>query len=127
MAEPQSRRWGYVEFLGLGLILVATAWQVFLVDPTAAIQRDAAFYDVERKLDAIWVQLGPLFDPERVRVEPWVNADSRWKLAGKGNPELASQLTMFTWIRFGLFLIGSVLTLIVKWPGIAARVRLTPR
>lgn len=121
MMESQRRRWGYVEIMGLGLILAATAWQVFLEDATVVIKRDAAFYDVERKLDSIWAQLGPMIDPERVTAEAYVDANSKWKIAGRGYPELERQLTAFTWIRFGVFLFGSILTVVAKWPRLTAQ------
>lgn len=114
----------YLEPIGLLLLLAAFGWQCW-EEQANQLKYEAYIYDLNQKVDAIW---SGVYD-EALRSERYhgtasvaVNYDSlnsRFKVWNEAQEEyktLNGQLSFFFWCRLVLYVLGSYLVILARWP-----------
>ena len=101
------------EAVGLTLVLFAAGCQVFIEGHLQASLVESTAYDMEVKLDSIWLQIGALQDQVGGSEEhsgtaiPFRDAAENWEWAGEHSDLLSSQVSWSTIIRGLIFVAGS--------------------
>jgi hypothetical protein len=112
----------YLELIGAALVLASAGWELFIERPLGDMSQGAAFYRVEKKLDAIWLQMGAVrqkVDPDPKTTISTIYASEAgrdWRWAGN-----TIELRNLEWqsdtaraFRGVLFILGSVLLLAAR-------------
>jgi hypothetical protein len=109
------------ELWGMSIILIAATFQLFLLDAVVEGVVDGSFYRVEEKLDSIWALLADLYTQSGAnRSEATSLANfpvllKNWKEWNEGMEHIKSQRETFSYVAAGVFVFGSVLTILGKY------------
>ena len=116
------------EILGLILVLLSVGWQLFLEETTSELLADTHTYQMNEKLNLLWVYLGKLGrnalkdEPVRV-VADYGDLDKHWQSLEREADFVAKQAAIFRDVRIALFLAGSLLLLIGRFYELEERLR----
>lgn len=114
----------YFEPFGLAILLIAYAWQCW-EEHSNQIKIEGYVYELDQKLAYIWSGIyDEALSSERYsgNAMVWVNYDvlnqsmKDWNEIQSSFKHLNRQTTTFFWMRVVLYLLGSVLVILGKWP-----------
>lgn len=105
--------------IGAVLILLSVGWQVLLEDVAKSIELDTRFYQVNEKLDYLWIYSGYVgqkyLDEFPLTSSNYGTLDNMWNQLGDVHKKVRDQADFFGNIRAWIFVIGSVLLLFAQY------------
>lgn len=114
----------YLEPIGLALLLFAFGWQCF-EERAREIKYDGYIYELDKKLENNWsVVYDEALHSDRYKGQAAVYVDidvlnqsmRDWQQIQNSFNQLDNQMSFFFWVRVVLYLLGSYLVILAKWP-----------
>ncbi|HXO35014.1 MAG TPA: hypothetical protein VN901_21980 [Candidatus Acidoferrales bacterium] len=108
-----------VEVVGLALLLISSAWQIFFSDPAKDMALSAQIFVLREKLDDLWTYEGAIGN-KILRDEPWRGTASygelseHWRSLDEKGDFVEHQKRVLGQIWGIIFLIGTFLVLIAR-------------
>ena len=114
----------YFEPIGLALLLIAFGWQC-MEEHSSHMRYEGYIYELDQKIEAIWSGIkDEAMHSDRYKGEEmiYVNYDSidkglkDWEQIKEKFKTINKQYAICFWLRVGLYVVGSLLIILSKWP-----------